>query len=72
MSQELPETRTEPVGDLEKVAHAPSLGLLAEFWEFLRENKKWYLLPIIAVLLLVAVLLLLAGTAAAPFIYPLF
>jgi hypothetical protein len=47
-------------------------GLVAELWEFLRHNKKWWLTPIIAVLLLVGLLVLLAGSAAAPFIYPLF
>ena len=46
-------------------------GLLAELWEFLRHNK-WWLTPIILVLLLMGALILLAGTAAAPFIYPLF
>jgi len=47
-------------------------GLVAELWEFLRHNKKWWLTPIIAVLLLIGALILLAGSAAAPFIYPLF
>ena len=47
-------------------------GLVAELWEFLKHNKKWWLTPIILVLLLIGALLLLAGTAAAPFIYPLF
>ena len=56
---------------LRQITEAPSRGVIGEFWGFLRENKKWFLVPIIAVLLLVAVLLALAGTAAAPFIYPL-
>jgi hypothetical protein len=47
-------------------------GLFTEFWDFLKHNKKWWLLPIILVLLLFAVLLVLAGTAFAPFIYTLF
>ena len=47
-------------------------GLVVELWEFLRHNKKWWLTPIILVLLLIGALILLAGTAAAPFIYPLF
>ena len=53
-------------------AEQPRPGLLAELWEFLRHNKKWWLTPIILVLLLIGALILLAGTAAAPFIYPLF
>ena len=47
-------------------------GLLAEFWEFLKSNKKWWLTPIILVLLLVGAMVVLGGSAAAPFIYTLF
>jgi hypothetical protein len=39
---------------------------------FLRENRKWWLVPILVVLVLVGALILLGGTAAAPFIYTLF
>ena len=49
-----------------------SVGIVREFWDFLRYNKKWWLLPILIVLLLVAGLVLLSGTTAAPFIYTLF
>ena len=48
------------------------IGLLAELWGFLKENRKWWLLPILAVLLALSLLTLLAGTGAAPFIYTLF
>ena len=47
-------------------------SLIAELWEFLATNKKWWLTPIVLVLLLVGGLLLMSGTAAAPFIYTLF
>lgn len=47
-------------------------GLLPELWGFLSANRKWWLLPILAVLLLFGLLLFLGGTAAGPFIYPLF
>jgi len=47
--------------------------LLGEFWAFLRENKKWWLLPIIAVLVALGGLLAVAGgSALAPFIYTIF
>jgi Family of unknown function (DUF5989) len=52
-------------------ADAPQAGLLAEFWQFLKHNKKWWLLPIFVALLLLALLVVLGGTALAPFIYPL-
>jgi Family of unknown function (DUF5989) len=47
-------------------------GILSEFWGFLRENKKWWLLPIIVLLLLFGLLIMLSGTGLAPFIYTLF
>jgi hypothetical protein len=47
-------------------------SLPAEFLDFLLHNKKWWLMPIILVLLLVGLLLVFAGTGAAPFIYTLF
>jgi len=46
---------------------------VAEFWDFLRENKKFWLIPLVlALLLLGGLLLLTANPAAAPFIYTLF
>lgn len=49
------------------------MGLLKELWAFMRERKKFWLLPIIFVLILVGGLLVLAqGSALAPFIYTIF
>ncbi len=49
------------------------MSFLAELWNFLKERKKWWLLPIIAVLLLIGVLIVFSsGSAVAPFIYTLF
>jgi hypothetical protein len=53
-------------------AEQREVGLLAELLAFVRENKKWWLVPILVVLLVVGVLVVLASTAAAPLIYPLF
>ena len=53
-------------------AEANRMGLGAEFIDFLKHNKKWWLLPIVLVLAGIAGLMFLGGTAAAPFIYPLF
>ncbi len=47
-------------------------SLFREFWEFLKHNKKWWLLPIILILLGLGLLVLLSSSAIAPFIYPLF
>jgi hypothetical protein len=50
----------------------PPPGLVGEFVLFLKQNKKFWLIPLLAVLFLLGVLVLLGGTAAAPFIYSLF
>jgi hypothetical protein len=62
-----------PPTDFEKAAAAqPEQGLIREFFGFLAQNKKWWLLPILLVVLLLGLLIFLSGTAAAPFIYTLF
>ena len=49
------------------------LEFLNDLWCFMRERKKFWLAPIIIVLLLLGVLIVLTeGTAVAPFIYTLF
>ena len=49
------------------------MEFLRELWGFLKVRKKFWLLPIILVLLLFGVLVVLtSGTAVAPFIYTLF
>ena len=49
------------------------LDLLKDLWEFLKVRKKFWMAPIIIVLLLLGVLIVLSqGSAVAPFIYTLF
>ena len=49
------------------------LSIIGEFWTFLKVRKKWWLTPIVLVLLsLGALLVLTEGSAVAPFIYSLF
>jgi hypothetical protein len=51
----------------------PKQSLVKEFFLFIKEEKKWWLVPLIAVLLLVGALVLFAGSSPlAPFLYPLF
>jgi len=48
-------------------------SIIKEFWDFLRERKKFWLLPIVLVLLLLGfVIFVTAGSALAPFIYTIF
>jgi hypothetical protein len=58
--------------EFQAAAQEASPSLAAEFWQFLRHNKKWWLLPIVFVLLCFGVLIFLAGTGAAPLIYTFF
>ncbi len=49
------------------------MSFVIEFWEFLRERKKFWLAPIIVVMALFGALIILSqGSAVAPFIYTLF
>ncbi|HYE95682.1 MAG TPA: DUF5989 family protein [Rubricoccaceae bacterium] len=49
------------------------LRILGEFWQFLRVRKKFWLAPIVFVLLLLGVLIVsVGGSPLAPFIYALF
>ena len=49
------------------------MGFIKEFWEFLIVRKKYWLLPIIIVLVLFGGLIVLTqGSAVAPFIYTIF
>ena len=58
--------------DFEKAAGDKQGGIISEFINFLLNNKKFWLLPLMIVLLLLGTLIMLGGTAAAPFIYTLF
>ncbi|OQA55213.1 MAG: hypothetical protein BWY42_01530 [Candidatus Omnitrophica bacterium ADurb.Bin277] len=49
------------------------IAILKEFWDFLKVRKKWWLTPIVLVLLLLGALIVFAqGSAVSPFIYTLF
>jgi hypothetical protein len=61
-----------PQSDFERQAEQKSSGVVGELVSFLRHNKKWWMTPIILVLLLLGVLVILGGTGMAPFIYTLF
>ena len=58
--------------DFARKASAVQTGFVYEFWLFLRQNKKWWLTPLLVILLVFGVLVVLGGTAVAPFIYTLF
>lgn len=62
----------EQLSEFQEQAESGSVGFVAEFWDFLRYNKKWWLLPIVVTLVALGILVALGSTVAAPFIYTLF
>jgi hypothetical protein len=49
------------------------MDFLRDFWQYMKERKKWWLVPIFIVFILLGVLIVLSsGSALAPFIYTLF
>jgi hypothetical protein len=57
---------------IEQLNEEPPASLLQECWQFIVENKKWWMIPILGALGFLGALALFAGTGAAPFIYTLF
>ncbi len=58
--------------EFEKLTQHSDPGIVREFIDFLRDNKKWWLAPILIVTLLLIGLVFLSASPAAPFIYTLF
>lgn len=69
------ETRTdtrEDAGDFARAAEKSQTGIVREFWDFICHYKKWWLIPIVVLLLLAGTIAVLSGTVLAPFIYTIF
>jgi hypothetical protein len=58
--------------DFQRIASGKQVGIVREFWDFLKHNKKWWLTPIILSLLLIALLAITGSSGVGPFIYTLF
>jgi hypothetical protein len=59
--------------EFEKAAAEQGQGsMLGDLWGFMKENKKWWLLPLFVALVVLGLLIFLSGTGLAPFIYTLF
>jgi hypothetical protein len=55
-----------------ELAEEKQRGPLAQFLTFVFQNKKWWLTPIVLILVIVGLLAVLGGSGMAPFIYSLF
>ncbi len=62
----------EDMNEFERLGEDDQLSLVSEFILFIKENKAWWMIPIVLVLGLVGILVVLSSTGAAPFIYTLF
>lgn len=58
--------------EFEQLKNKKQASLLREFIDFIFENKKWWMIPILIVFALIGLLAVLSSTGAAPFIYPFF
>ena len=61
-----------PEDEFAREAEQQTPSLARELWDWLRHNRKWWLAPLLVVLLVVGVLVVLGSTVLGPFLYPLF
>lgn len=72
MADDRAKPKGTPLNEFERESQEQQISLLREFWLFICENKKWWLIPILLVMGLIGLLAILSTTGAAPFIYTLF
>ena len=75
MNPSEPEKRSDAVqsaNEFEQLGEEEQLSLVAEFILFIKENKAWWMIPILVTLGAIGLLAVLGSTGAAPFIYTLF
>jgi hypothetical protein len=58
--------------EFEKSGEQKDIGLFGELVAMLKQNKKYWLIPLLIILLLFGALIALGSSAAAPFVYTLF
>ncbi|HQX49341.1 MAG TPA: DUF5989 family protein [Planctomycetaceae bacterium] len=68
----MPDPDPQKPSEFEHLADEPQMSLVREFGLFLRDNKKWWLTPILLVLVLATLLVALTATGVAPWIYSTF
>ena len=68
-SHERPQASSE---DFARHGGAPRASFFSDYLYFVKTSKKWWLLPLLVLLLGFGVLMVLSSTGAAPFIYTLF
>lgn len=72
MSEQSESEKETPAGESAFEQAESEKNIVVEFWEFLMDNKKFWLIPILLVMALLGLLVFFSGSSAAPFIYTLF
>ena len=72
MADDGADTQRSDREQLESFAQQKRGGLIREYWAYLRHSKKFYLIPIVAMLMVLGALIVAGGSAVAPFLYTLF
>jgi hypothetical protein len=67
-----PKPEAERGGAFEQQAKTARQGMIVQYFQFLREHSKWYLVPIILALIVLGALVFMAGSSVAPFVYTMF
>ena len=62
----------KPPSEFQQKAAGRQPGFAAQFLDFALHNKKWWLTPILVLLVLASALIILGGSGVAPFIYSIF
>jgi hypothetical protein len=70
--QDKPEPDATPEAPPTLDQEGANVGLVRELVELIAHNKKWWLVPVIIVLLVIGLLVAVGSTALAPYLYPLF
>jgi hypothetical protein len=65
-------TDSKNKNEFERAGDERPVTLVQEFVQFIVENKKWWMIPILLSFALIGLLVVLSSTGAAPFIYTLF
>jgi hypothetical protein len=66
------EESKSPRDEFESLAQQPAPGILRDFVDFLRTNKRWWLTPLLIIMIILSVMIMITNTAVGPFIYVLF
>ena len=65
------ETTDQPA-EFEELGRMEQTSQVSDFLYFFKQSRKWWLLPVIALLAVLGAIAMFSGSAAAPFIYTLF